>query len=461
MQSRIMKLAALTIILVMMIPACGPKGPAPTPTACTPVEVRWFVGLGTGTDPAQVEAENKIVEDFNKTHPCIKLVIEIVNYESARDTLATELASGNPPDIVGPVGVSGAEAFHGMWLDLTPLIESSGYDVNQFDKGAVDFYKVGGEGQIGLPFAIFPSMLYYQRDMFDEAGLNYPPHKYGEKYVMPDGTEAEWNYDTLRQLAMLLTVDINGKDATSPDFDPTQIVQYGYEPQYQDLRAIGSYWGADTFLDADGKTVRIPPQWDAAWKWVYNGVWVDHFIPTQAVRDSAEYASANPFDSGKVAMAITHLWYVCCIFEAGENWDIAAVPSYNGKTTSNFNADTFRILKASQHPSEAFEVVQYLIGDVSMELLAQYGGMPARAKDQTAFFDGLKETFPWDIDWQVAIDGIAYADNPSFEGYMPSYQEAFDYTNTFLNKFLTTEGLNMDEEIANFKAELQVIFNKQ
>ena len=48
------------------------------------------------------------------------------------------------------------------------------------------------EGQVGLPFASFPSGMYYQREMFDEAGLNYPPNAYGEKYVMPDGKEVDW-----------------------------------------------------------------------------------------------------------------------------------------------------------------------------------------------------------------------------------------------------------------------------
>lgn len=494
LQKKIFTLAALLITLALILGACGgAAAPAPAeqpakeepaealaateePAAEAPaateepaaevaqsgkVQIRWFVGLGTGTDPAQVEVEKKVVEDFNASHPNIELVIELVNYDAARDTLSTEMASGNPPDIVGPVGVSGAEAFHGQWLDLAPLIEKTRYDTSQFDEGAVAFYKVGGEGQIGLPFAIFPSMLYYQRELFDEAGLNYPPHQYGEKYTWPDGTEEEWTFETLRKLAMMLTVDKNGKDATSPDFDPQSIVQYGYEPQYQDLRAIGSYFGADTFVAADGKTTQIPPQWSEAWKWLYNGIWTDHFIPNDAVRESEEYGSGNPFNSGRVAMALSHLWYTCCLTDAGQNWDMAVVPAHDGKVTANFNADTFRILKASQHPEEAFEVLTYLIGDASLELLSVYGGMPARTSDQEAFFAQLNEQFPQDVDWQVAVDGIEYADNPSFEGYMPNYNEAFDLNNTFQSKLMSTEGLDLDKEIETFQQDLQAVFDKQ
>jgi len=479
MKRTVFTLVILLTVLTSLVSACSPKPAGTTePTqASVPeqgqptqsseitsdnqaVEIRWFIGLGTGDDPAQVESEKKIVEQFNAEHPNIKLVMEVVNYNGARDALATEIASGNPPDIVGPVGVSGAEAFHGQWLDLTSLVEKTKYDLDQFDKGAVDFYRVGGEGLIGLPFAIFPSMLYYQRDMFDEAGLNYPPHKYGEKYKWADGTEVEWNYDTLRELAMKLTVDKNGKDATNPSFDPQNISQYGYEPQYQDPRAVGGYFKAGSLVADDGKTAQIPDAWADSWHWLYDGVWNDHYIPNDAVRQSSEYNSGNPFNSGKVAMALTHLWYTCCLVDAGQNWDMAVVPSYIGTTTANFNADTFRILKDTKHPDEAFEVVTYLIGPASLELLDIYEGMPARKTDQEAFFKTLDEQFPQEVDWQVAVDGIAYADNPNFEAYMPNYNEAFDRINTFFTLITSTEGLDLDKEIDTLKSDLQVIFDK-
>ena len=48
----------------------------------------------------------------------------------------------------------------GLRDDLAPLIAKNNYDLTQFAQGAVDFYKIGSQGQVGIPFAIYPSELF-------------------------------------------------------------------------------------------------------------------------------------------------------------------------------------------------------------------------------------------------------------------------------------------------------------
>ena len=92
-------------------------------------------------------------------------------------------------------------------------------------------------------------MIYYNTDLFDEAGLDYPPAAYGEPYADGD----PWDMDKLAELAMLLTVDANGNDATSPDFDRDNVVQWGFHHQFNDdARAIGTFFGPGTFVADDG-----------------------------------------------------------------------------------------------------------------------------------------------------------------------------------------------------------------
>ena len=475
------RVAAPIVSLMLVLAACGGSGSSEEPSGSGAaaseaaesegatgevVEIRWFCCIGTGDNvETQVPTEEAVVAAFNEEHDDIELVFEMIDYDEAYDVLATQIAGGNPPDILGPAGGTAAAAFEGEWLDLTDVIESSGHDLTQYAPGSVEFYQVEGQGQVGLPFATFPSILFYHRAMFDEAGLEYPPQEYGEPYVL-DGEEMEWNFDTLRELAKRLTVDINGNDATSPDFDPEAIEQYGYDPIFQDSRAIGSYFGAGSLVADDGVTAQIPDPWREAWTWHYENVWTEHVTMDQALLDAPEFGNGNPFNAGRAAMALSHTWFTGSttpLDDAGNpidpDWDIAVVPSHNGVTTANFNADTFRIWGETEHPEEAFTVLEYLIGDASEQLLGIYGGMPARTADQDQFFANLDERWTQGVNWQVARDGTEFADNPSFEAWVPNYQEALASITTWRDTMRTDGTLDIDAAIDDFQEELQAIFD--
>src|SRR5215216_2633376 len=123
---KLLYVLSLLIIASMVLTACGGAAPTEAPSAATEapsaateapsaateapaasgdkVQIRWYIGLGTGANNEQVPTEQEVVDDFNATHPNIELVMEVVTNEAARDTLATEIASGNGPDVIGPVG---------------------------------------------------------------------------------------------------------------------------------------------------------------------------------------------------------------------------------------------------------------------------------------------------------------------------------------------------------------------
>jgi multiple sugar transport system substrate-binding protein len=492
MQRTIGRMAVLLAVLALLVGACGPAATSTAPSAApsaasaapgesaeasesaepvaTPlpitgsqpdpgdVLIRWYCCLGTGDAPEQVEVELKVTEDFNASHQGIHLQFEGFIYQGARDALSTQLASGNGPDIVGPVGIGGAEAFHGQWLDLQPYIDKTGFDMSQFPESTVDLYNAGGEGQLGIPYAVYPSVLFYKADMFKEAGLAEPPHTWNSDYTMPDGTKKPWDYDTVREIAKILTVDENGKDATEEGFDPEKIVQWGFEPQRDDLRQTGAYFGAGSFMAADGKTAQIPEPWAAAWKHFYDGIWTDHFSMTGPIFQTTDINPAGyPFCAGKVAMSTNYLWSTYCVGDAGPDWNMAATPAYQGKTTAAFNADTWRIMKASKNPDQAFEVLQYLLSNP--DLLSLYGGMPAVESKQDAFLTEQFKDYAQGIDTKVAKEGVAFADVPNFESFMPAYNQTLDLLSKYGTKWQTTPGLDLNAEIEAMKAEMQAVWD--
>ena len=273
----------------------------------------WYIGLGAGSQPAQIPLEKAFAEKFNKSQDKIQLIPIIVDNKYARDNLTAQLAAGNAPDIVGPVGTAGRAAFPGQFADLESLMKKANYDPGDIDQAFLDFYKVEGKLE-GLPFAIFPSATFVNKDLFKEAGLALPPQKVGDKYVL-DGKEVEWNFDTVAQVARKLTVDKNGNDATSPNFDEKNIVQWGFNSQWNDepgASLLSRYFCAGYPVGADGKAV-IPDCWKEAAKWYYDGYFGKQpFIPNQAAIAS-DLLKGNEFSSGKLAMGLTHLWYTCCV----------------------------------------------------------------------------------------------------------------------------------------------------
>jgi multiple sugar transport system substrate-binding protein len=240
-------------------PAVTPEPlPATGPGPNGGVVVRWFVGLGAGGQPQQLQAESEFVNAFNASQKDVYIALEIYNNNVAANILKTQIAAGNAPDIIGPVGVEGLNLFRDQLLDLEPLIAKNNYSVEGVDPKLVEFFKLGeNNATVGVPFATYPSFLYFNKDLFDEAGLPYPPTKVGDMY---EGKP--WDMDAVRELAMKLTVDASGNDATSAGFDPANVVQWGFDMQYADNSPLAetSLFGASSFVASDGKTAQIPEQ---------------------------------------------------------------------------------------------------------------------------------------------------------------------------------------------------------
>jgi multiple sugar transport system substrate-binding protein len=435
------------------------------------VQIRWFVGLGTGTDAQQVAVQEEVVADFNSSQDAIELVLEIVPNEAAVDALATQIASGNGPDIVGPVGWTGSNAFQGQWLDIGPYIESSGFDTSIFDPALVDSYQTE-DGQVGLPFAVFPAAVYYVPAMFDELDLAYPPSNYGDMYEL-DGEMVEWNWDTFTEVARRMTIDINGNNSLDEGFDRNQIVQVGYSPQWQThVNYMGSYRaGAVRFVAGEegNYSLEYPAEWKEAIEWFYDGIWGEQpFIANGALSGSPEFGNGNLFNSGRAAMAITPLWYTCCLGEfrdAGLEFQAGILPlGDDGQYHGRVDADTFRIWKGTDTPEEAFTVLTYLITDGADKLLPVYGAMPAIAEKQEPFFAVKSSDYPFVLPetWEVFKAGLAYPDSPSAEQYQPNHTEAWTREQAFFDLLQNTspEELDFDAEWDKLIEDVNVIYNR-
>ena len=246
---------SLLMVFSMILSACAPattqapEEPKPTEVqaeeaAATEIpavepagekkKVVIFVGLGTGTDPDQITMQEELAKKFNDTHDNIEMEFLIVPTETAIERLLAMLAGDGAPQLVGPMGVDGFAQFFDYWADVKPFIEADNFDMSDFYGPAVEM-NTYPDKMVTVPLGIYPSFIFYNKDEFDAAGVAYPTHDYNDK---------TWTMSALREMAMKLTLDKNGKNATEADFDPENIVQYGFDDSWINTRGQLVIWDA-------------------------------------------------------------------------------------------------------------------------------------------------------------------------------------------------------------------------
>jgi multiple sugar transport system substrate-binding protein len=428
-------LILLSLLLVLTLAACGGAGEPAAPAEevpeeevappAEPAKVVIFIGMGTGTDPDQIAAQEALQEEFNSTHDDIEVEFLIVPHEEAGERFLAMLSGGNAPQLVGPNGISTVAQFLDTWADVTPYIEAENLDLSDFYGPATEL-NAYPDKVVGLPLGLFPSFLFYNEDLFDAAGLDYPTHDYGD---------TSWTMDALRDMAMELTLDANGNNAKSPDFDPANIVQWGYDDSWISATGFLAGWDAPNIgrpTTDDYKTATAnAEEWVYGYNWLNQGIWEDHFVPDAAGQEAYYAVGGDPFGGGLVAMFYSHTWFMPeGLIELPFEHDIAPMPfNHKGTRVARIHADTFTIPKEAENKEAAWEVLKWLTSaDHIIDVCLIYGCLPARESVTDDFTAALAERFPG-LDYDVIFESIDYLDNPNHEAYTPEWgrvQEAMD-----------------------------------
>jgi multiple sugar transport system substrate-binding protein len=475
-----LRLGALVVVSAVALSACGnstpTSSPSPTlagsarasfatpPTTPPGTTLRWFVGLDQGNSTAQIAAEKAFVSSYNSFNKDgITLKLEVVPTASASVVLKTEMAAGNAPDIVGPLGVADFNGFEGLFLNLSSYIQNYKVDLAAYDPALLTVLQQSDLGQLGLPYLISPGYIWYNKTIFAAAGLPNLPTHVGDLYQ-----GQTWDWNELAKVAEQLTVDKSGKKSTDAGFDPKNIVRYGLDFQGTDLRRLASGFGSGEFVGSDGKTAQIPAAWADALTWYYAGIWgANPFIPNALAESSALLNEGNSQSSGNVAMNVGWATSIPSIATDANSsvvktWDIAVMPSWKGTTTSPMYMDTFSITRASKNPDAAFKTMLAIMADST--LLKAYGGEPAKTADQEAYFNAydqaLSSIFPGNqVTWSVLTEMQKHPAVPSFEADMPGFAQSSADINALLTRLQSTNGLDVVAELTKLQTTLQADFD--
>ncbi|MCM3699953.1 sugar ABC transporter substrate-binding protein [Paenibacillus macerans] len=347
--------------------------------------------------PGEVEAYQKAVDRLRVTHPHINVKLE--NIPSDYDAKLTTMVAGNEePDVamMESASIAFPLAEENKFLNLQPLLDADGQFGPDRLVPNISYYSELGN-MIGIGPGPETFSLYYNVDLFKEAGVEPPPSKASEA----------WSWEEFVDAAKRLTLDENGNNATESDFNPKKIKQFG-------VSGANGWWGAwsnfvfsngGDFVSEDGKTFGLNrPEAVEALQKVADLINVHHVAPSPV--QAKNVPSTNvALQTKKVAMVIDGQWANFDLSKTGVNYDVAPLPVFKQPVTTVVCA-MFSIFESTEHPEEAWELVKALLDpEGSLELNHQGLWMPA-----------LK-------DWYVQPDLIGKWTADS-KGRTPGYKDA-------------------------------------
>ncbi|MGX4583199.1 ABC transporter substrate-binding protein [Paenibacillus chitinolyticus] len=328
-----------------------------------PVEIL----LGYYSDGKSDAKMKELIDKFMKKHPDIKVNTQSAPYGQFYQKLDTQIAAGQAPDVWLSDGVYVMKyAERGAVKDLTEWI---GKDLKKDDYYGLDFNKDAKGKYWAVPQGIQVGALFYNKDLFDKAGVAYP--------------NENWTWEDLKKNAALLTLDAKGKKADESGFDPKNVNQFGltFFSITEGWFSVMKSYGGGVLDETAQKSVIDTPQNKQAFEWMVDGM--KRGIITDPVDLKSFQSSMAVFPSGSAAMRIGIYARVLAANEAKLNYDVTLLPKGpDGKRVSPVIANSWVVNQksADAKAQAAWEWIKYWAteDDVQKEWAALGEAIPVK-----------------------------------------------------------------------------------
>lgn len=307
-----------------------------------------------------------LIKEYQKSHSDVDIKLENTSLGLYFQKLQVMAAGGAAPDIME---MDDSQLVHyaseGMLENLDSWIskDRAANKPGQVDLG--DFFPVGlklssYKGHLyTLPQNFpYPTVLYYNKTLFDRAHLPYP-----------DDT---WTWNTLVETGKKLMNTLNTEGKTEVwAFQPQPFFAWTFV--WSNGGSLVNEDGTRVLLDSDEAVQALQFYSDLVYKY--------KIAPTmgqQAALGGMEWYQT--FNTGKVAMYQNGRWVIPQHRKITDfKWDVAPIPKspYTGKRVNYVSSQAFGISASSQHKAEAWEFLKYLGSPVGQRFFVGLGmGIP-------------------------------------------------------------------------------------
>jgi multiple sugar transport system substrate-binding protein len=375
-----------------------------------PIEIR----IGVSMTPAELSTWMPLLDAIDQAHPEWILVMEQTPQSSTNEKLNANAAAGTLPDIQELVGIPDL-VWSGAFLPLDDLLASFNFDQSDFFPNALKMYTVNGK-LYGLPFVGSPEILFYNKDKFDAAGVAYPTD--------------DWTYDDFKAAAIALTLDANGNTPADADFDPTTIVQWGFNanPGIMGSWATATYmspWGGNFCSNEDCSVLAMttPEDMDALNFW-YDLAVTNHAALADPYGGSQTGVPGDPFQFGFAAMGFNGFFAIGQMKDTADfNFGIVQTPLGPVGRGSGLSARAYAIAANTLYPEEAWKLIQELTSEEFLQKMwAEPGNsVPARRTSAQALLNLPGPDLSSVLAACEYMDAFYPTGPGSFEAYLKTY----------------------------------------
>ncbi len=355
-------------------------------------------------DTSQVPQYQQCADLFTQQNPNIAIKISQLGWNDYWTGITTGFVSGDMTDVFTDHLAKFPEYVSlGQLVDLQPFIDRDQVSTDIYLPGLADLWVKDG-ARYGLPKDWDTIGIFYNKNMLDAAGI--------DPSVMDTWTWNSTDGGTFLDTIAKLTLDANGNNGLSPNFDKSNVVQYGLtgngmggpygQTEWSWLTQTTGWtfnngqWGNEYYYN--------DPKFISAIQW-YADLWLEHgFAPDLAQVNSL--GSVTLFQSGKAAMDANGSWQIATMFSSDFPVGVGRLPIGPEGRKSMFNGLADSIWIGSQHQEEAWQWLKFLaspaceniVGDAGVVFPATQEGVDrslaarkAAGIDVTAFTDQADE----------------------------------------------------------------------
>lgn len=356
MTRRITLLSLLALLALVAISCTAqPGGAVPqivvtaTPTP-RPEGAKIVLRVGTGDSGEGLAPHFKIIEMFEAANPDIQVQLEPVGSGDYYARILTQIAAGDPPDLL-QIGDDAVPMFvdRGAFVPLDSFITGEAYplDTTTYLPGVLEPGRWNG-AQYLLPKDFTPLAVYYNKRLFDEAGVPYPK----------DG----WTWEQFLETAQKLTKTDAAGATTQWGVQLPGAWTTGFE--YWVAAAGGSLISED---GAQFTGYMDSPQVQQAVQF-YADLYNKHKVAPLPADMNAFGGGNSEFDNGTAAMRIFGRWPQSGMRE-NPNIDLGVVGMPAGEDRANVLFwGGFGISALSENPEAAWRFLRFYTGKEGAEI---------------------------------------------------------------------------------------------